>query len=236
MWFSKRNCSPSRPARARINVQPSLPEKIMKGVTVVDHPLVQHKLTIMRNKETSTAGFRRLLREISLLLGYEVTRDLELTTTSIETPMETMEAPIIEGKKLVFASVLRAGNGLLEGLLDLVPAARVAHIGLYRDHDTLEAVYYFFKAPSYLGDRLVIVVDPMLATANSAIAAIDKLKGRGATNLRYLCLLAAPEGIERFTKAHPDVPVFTASIDRQLNEKGYIMPGLGDAGDRMYGT
>ncbi|MBT1158240.1 uracil phosphoribosyltransferase [Aminobacter anthyllidis] len=205
-------------------------------VTVVDHPLVQHKLTIMRDKETSTAGFRRLLREISLLLGYEVTRDLELTTKMIETPIETMEAPTLEGKKLVFASVLRAGNGLLEGLLDLVPAARVAHVGLYRDHETLEAIEYFFKAPSDLGDRLVIVVDPMLATANSAIAAIDKLKGRGATNLRFLCLLASPEGIERFTKAHPDVPVFTASIDRELNEKGYIIPGLGDAGDRMYGT
>jgi uracil phosphoribosyltransferase len=213
-----------------------LPENTMKGVTVVDHPLVQHKLTIMRNKETSTAGFRRLLREISLLLCYEVTRDLELTTMKIETPIEEMDAPILEGKKLVFASVLRAGNGLLEGLLDLVPAARVAHIGLYRDHDTLEAIEYFFKAPSDLADRLVIVVDPMLATANSAIAAVDKLKGRGATNIRFLCLLAAPEGIRRFTAAHPDVPVYTASIDRQLNEKGYIMPGLGDAGDRMYGT
>ena len=155
---------------------------------------------------------------------------------TIETPMQTMQAPTLEGKKLVFASVLRAGNGLLEGLLDLVPAARVAHIGLYRDHETLEAVEYFFKAPSDLGDRLVIVVDPMLATANSAIAAIDKLKERGATNMRYLCLLAAPEGIDRFTKAHPDVPVFTASIDERLNEKGYIVPGLGDAGDRMYGT
>lgn len=208
----------------------------MKGVTVVDHPLVQHKLSIMRNKDTSTAGFRRLLREISLLLGYEVTRNLELTTTRIETPLETMDAPVLEGKKLVFASVLRAGNGLLEGLLDLVPAARVAHIGLYRDHDTLEAIEYFFKAPSDLADRLIIVVDPMLATANSAIAAIDKLKGRGATNIRFLCLLASPEGIERFTSAHPDVPVYTASIDRELNEKGYIMPGLGDAGDRMYGT
>ena len=170
----------------------------MKGVTVVDHPLVQHKLTIMRDKETSTAGFRRLLREISLLLGYEVTRNLELTTKTIETPLQTMEAPTLEGKKLVFASVLRAGNGLLEGLLDLVPAARVAHIGLYRDHETLEAVEYFFKAPSDLGDRLVIVVDPMLATANSAVAAIDMLKSRGATNLRFLCLLAAPEGIEAF--------------------------------------
>ncbi len=208
----------------------------MSSVTVVDHPLVQHKLSIMRNKDTSTAGFRRLLREISLLLGYEVTRNLELTTATIETPLETMEAPTIEGKKLVFASVLRAGNGLLEGLLDLVPAARVAHIGLYRDHVTLQPVEYFFKAPSDLADRLIIVVDPMLATANSAIAAIDKLKERGATNIRFLCLLAAPEGIERFTQAHPDVPVFTASIDRQLNEKGYILPGLGDAGDRMYGT
>ena len=208
----------------------------MRGVTVIDHPLVQHKLTIMRKKETSTAGFRRLLREISLLLCYEVTRDLELTTTEIETPLTTMQAPTLEGKKLVFASVLRAGNGLLDGMLDLVPAARVAHIGLYRDHNTLEAVEYFFKAPSDLEDRLVIVVDPMLATANSAIAAVDKLKSRGATNLRYLCLLAAPEGIERFTKAHPDVPVFTASIDDHLNENGYIVPGLGDAGDRMYGT
>ncbi|WP_157019314.1 uracil phosphoribosyltransferase [Mesorhizobium xinjiangense] len=208
----------------------------MKGVTVVDHPLVQHKLTLMRDRETSTASFRRLLREISLLLGYEVTRELELTTRSIETPMQTMQAPTLEGKKLVFASVLRAGNGLLEGLLDLVPAARVAHVGLYRDHETLEAVEYFFKAPGDLADRLIIVVDPMLATANSAIAAVDKLKERGATSLRFLCLLAAPEGIERFTKAHPDVPVFTAAIDERLNEKGYIVPGLGDAGDRMYGT
>ncbi|TWG92438.1 uracil phosphoribosyltransferase [Mesorhizobium sp. J18] len=208
----------------------------MNGVTVVDHPLVQHKLTIMRDKETSTAGFRQLLREISLLLCYEVTRDLQLTTRIIETPLQTMEAPTLEGKKLVFASVLRAGNGLLDGMLDLVPAARVAHIGLYRDHETLEAVEYFFKSPSDLADRLVIVVDPMLATANSAIAAVDKLKSRGATNIRFLCLLAAPEGIERFTTAHPDVPVFTAAIDERLNESGYIVPGLGDAGDRMYGT
>lgn len=208
----------------------------MDGVTVIDHPLVQHKLTIMRKKETSTGSFRRLLREISTLLCYEVTRDLELTTARIETPLEEIDAPVLEGKKLVFASILRAGNGLLEGMLELVPSARVSHIGVYRDHETLEAVEYFFKAPSDLADRLVIVVDPMLATANSAIAAIDKLKGRGATNIRFLCLLAAPEGIERFTKAHPDVPVFTASIDRQLNEKGYILPGLGDAGDRMYGT
>ncbi|MBE0692642.1 MAG: uracil phosphoribosyltransferase [Aquamicrobium sp.] len=208
----------------------------MQGVTVVDHPLVQHKLTIMRDKDTSTASFRRLLREISLLLCYEVTRELALTTRVIETPLKTIEAPTLEGKKLVFASVLRAGNGLLDGMLDLVPAARVAHIGLYRDHETLQAVEYFFKAPSDLEDRLVIVVDPMLATANSAVAAVDKLKERGATNLRYVCLLAAPEGIERFTTAHPDVPIITASIDEGLNEKGYIVPGLGDAGDRMYGT
>jgi uracil phosphoribosyltransferase len=206
------------------------------SVTVVDHPLVKHKLTIMRDKETSTASFRRLLKEISLLLCYEVTRNLELTTKRIETPLEPMDAPILEGKKLVFASVLRSGNGLLEGMLELVPAARVAHVGLYRDHDTLEAVEYYFKAPEDIADRLVIVVDPMLATANSAIAAIDKLKARGANNLRFVCLLAAPEGIERFTKAHPDVPVFTAAIDSHLNEKGYIVPGLGDAGDRMYGT
>lgn len=208
----------------------------MANVTVVDHPLVKHKLTIMRDKGTSTAGFRRLLREISLLLTYEVTRDLELTTTRIETPMAPMDAPTLEGKKLVFASILRAGNGLLEGMLDLVPAARVAHVGIYRDHETLEPVEYYFKAPQDIADRLVIVVDPMLATANSSIAAVDKLKGRGANNLRFLCLLAAPEGVERFCEAHPDVPVFTAAIDDHLNELGYIVPGLGDAGDRMYGT
>ncbi|MEP7452961.1 uracil phosphoribosyltransferase [Phyllobacterium sp. SB3] len=206
------------------------------GVTIVSHPLVQHKLTIMRDKDTSTAGFRRLLKEISLLLCYEVTRDLQLTNITIQTPLVEMESPVIEGKKLVFASILRAGNGLLEGMLDLVPAARVAHIGLYRDHDTLQPVEYYFKAPEDIVNRLIIVVDPMLATANSAIAAIQKLKDRGASNIRFLCLLAAPEGIKRFTEAHPDVPVFTASIDSHLNEKGYIVPGLGDAGDRMYGT
>lgn len=208
----------------------------MPNVTVVDHPLVQHKLTIMRDKETSTGSFRRLLREISLLLCYEVTRDLELTTKSIETPMEAMDAPVLAGKKLVFASILRAGNGLLEGMLDLVPSARVAHVGLYRDHETLEAIEYYFKAPDDLADRLVIVVDPMLATANSATAAIEKIRERGATNIRFLCLLAAPEGIAAFQKAQPDVPIYTAAIDDRLNEKGYIMPGLGDAGDRMYGT
>lgn len=208
----------------------------MSKITVVDHPLVQHKLTLMRDKHTSTAGFRRLLREISLLLCYEVTRDLDLTTANIETPLTDMEAPVIAGKKLVFASILRAGNGLLEGMLDLVPSARVAHVGLYRDHNTLEAIEYYFKAPEDISDRLVIVVDPMLATANSATAAIEKLKERGADNIRFLCLLAAPEGVDNFTKAHPDIPVYTAAIDSHLNEKGYIVPGLGDAGDRMYGT
>lgn len=208
----------------------------MEKVTVIDHPLVQHKLSIMRDKETSTAGFRRLLREIAHLLCYEVTRDLEVELRPITTPMGPMQAPYLKGKKLVFASILRAGNGLLEGMLDLVPAARVAHIGLYRDHDTLEPVEYYFKAPGGLEDRLVIVVDPMLATANSAISAIENLKKRGANNIRFLCLLAAPEGVQAFTNAHPDVPVFTASIDEKLNEKGYIIPGLGDAGDRMYGT
>ncbi|MHA1524553.1 MAG: uracil phosphoribosyltransferase [Alphaproteobacteria bacterium] len=208
----------------------------MKNVHVIDHPLVQHKLTLMRDKNTSTAGFRRLLREISHLLAYEVTRNLEMTSTEIETPLAVMQSPKIAGKKMVFASILRAGNGLLEGMLDLVPSARVAHIGLYRDHKTLQPVEYYFKAPDDLGDRLVITVDPMLATANSAIAAIGKLKERGARNLRFLCLLAAPEGIEAFTKAHPDIPIYTAAIDERLNDVGYIVPGLGDAGDRMYGT
>lgn len=208
----------------------------MDGVTVIDHPLVQHKLTIMRKKETSTAGFRRLLREISMLLCYEVTRDLDLTMETIETPLTQMQAPVVEGKKLVFVSILRAGNGLLEGMLELVPSARVSHIGLYRDHDTLQPVEYYFKAPENLDERLLIVVDPMLATGNSAIAAIEKLKKRGAKNIRFLCLLAAPEGLKNFQDAHPDVKIYTASIDSHLNEKGYIMPGLGDAGDRMYGT
>ncbi|BCH52953.1 MULTISPECIES: uracil phosphoribosyltransferase [Rhizobium/Agrobacterium group] len=208
----------------------------MDGVTVINHPLVQHKLTFMRRKETSTAGFRRLLREISTLLCYEVTRDLELTVETIETPMVEMEAPVLEGKKLVFASILRAGNGLLEGMLDLVPSARVSHVGVYRDHETLQPVEYYFKAPENLSERLVIVVDPMLATGNSSIAAVDKLKERGAKNLRFVCLLAAPEGLKHFREAHPDVPIFTASIDSHLNEQGYIVPGLGDAGDRMYGT
>ena len=205
-------------------------------VRVINHPLVQHKLTIMRKRDTSTARFRQLLREISTLLCYEITRDLELRLERIETPLCPMDAPLLEGKKLVFASILRAGNGLLEGMLDLVPSARVAHIGVYRDHETLAAIEYFFKAPEAIEERLVIVVDPMLATGNSAIAAIERLKAHGARNLRFLCLLAAPEGIERFSAAHPDVPLFTAAVDERLNERGYILPGLGDAGDRMYGT
>ncbi len=208
----------------------------MSGAHVVDHPLVQHKLSIMRDKGTSTQGFRRLLREISVLLCYEVTRDLPLVMQTIETPLAEMQAPTLSGKKLVFASILRAGNGLLEGMLELVPSARVAHIGLYRDPETLKPVEYYFKAPEDLDARLVIVVDPMLATANSAIAAIQRLKDRGANNLRFVCLLAAPEGVAKFIEAHPDVPIYTAAIDERLNDHGYIMPGLGDAGDRMYGT
>lgn len=209
---------------------------MMSKLTVVDHPLVQHKLTLMRKKETSTAVFRQLLKEISLLLCYEVTRDLKLTTAHIKTPMQEMDAPILAGKKLVFASILRAGNGLLEGMLDLVPSARVSHVGLYRDHETLQPVEYYFKAPDDLGDRLVIAVDPMLATSNSANMAIEKLKQHGATNIRFLCLLAAPEGIKALQEAHPDVEIFTAAIDQGLNDNGYILPGIGDAGDRMYGT
>jgi len=208
----------------------------MEGVTVVSHPLVQHKLTLMRDKARSTKGFRELLREISMLLCYEATRHLELTTLEIETPLATMQAPCLAGKKLVFAPILRAGMGLLDGMLDLVPSARVAHIGLYRDPKTLEAVEYFFKAPEDLGDRLVVVLDPMLATGNSAVAAIDHLKQKGAQELLFVCLLAAPEGIGQLRNTHPDVPIVTAAIDSHLNEKGYIVPGLGDAGDRIYGT
>jgi uracil phosphoribosyltransferase len=208
----------------------------LDNLTIVNHPLVAHKLSIMRDKDTSTASFRRLLREIAHLLCYEATRNLPVEMVEIETPLTKTMAPRLEGKKLVIASVLRAGNGLLDGMLDLIPAARVAHIGLYRDHETLEAIEYYFKAPESLADRKIIVVDPMLATGNSAIAAIDLLKERGATDIRFVCLLAAPEGVKMFTKAHPDVPIMTASLDSHLNEKGYIVPGLGDAGDRMYGT
>ena len=207
-----------------------------KHLTVVDHPLVQHKLTLMRDKGTSTAIFRQLLREITLLLAYEVTRELKLTTRHIETPMEKMDAPILAGKKLALVSILRAGNGMLDGVLELIPSARVGFVGLYRDEETLKPVQYYFKAPEGLKDRLVIAVDPMLATGNSSVAAIDLLKEAGATDIRFLCLLAAPEGVVRMKQAHPDVHIVTAALDRALNAKGYIMPGLGDAGDRMFGT
>ena len=205
-------------------------------LTIIDHPLVQHKLTIMRQKDVSTAGFRRLLREISLLLAYEVTRELEVTTTRIETPMQEMDAPTLEGKKLALISILRAGNGLLDGILELIPSARVGFVGLYRDPETLQPVEYYCKVPGELDVRMTIVVDPMLATGNSSVAAIDMLKARGAKNMRFLCLLAAPEGVKRMQEAHPDVPIFTAALDDGLDDHGYIIPGLGDAGDRMFGT
>ena len=209
---------------------------MLDHLTIVQHPLVQHKLSIMRDVTTSTAGFRRLLREISLLLAYEVTRELPMTTARITTPLEEMDAPTIDGKKLALISILRAGNGLLDGILELVPAARVGFVGLYRDPETLQPVQYYCKLPDQLQDRICIVVDPMLATGNSSVAAIDLLKRAGATNIRFLCLLAAPEGVARMREAHPDVPIFTAALDERLDDHGYIVPGLGDAGDRMFGT
>jgi uracil phosphoribosyltransferase len=205
-------------------------------VVVVGHPLVQHKLTLMRDRTRSTQGFRKLLNEIGMLLAYEVTRDLALELADIETPLAPMKSPLLAGKKLVFAPILRAGMGFLDGMLELVPSARVAHIGLYRDPKTLGAVEYYFKAPPDVAERLVIVLDPMLATANSAVAAVDRLKERGCRDLRLVCLLAAPEGIAHFHGVHADVPIWTASIDSHLDEHGYIVPGLGDAGDRMFGT
>ena len=208
----------------------------MKRVVVLDHPLVQHKLTLLRDRETSSSGFRRIAREISLLMAYEVTRDLPLELIEIETPLEVMQAPQIAGKKLCLVSILRAGNGILEGMLDLVPAARVGHVGLYRDPTTLTPVEYYLKLPKDVAHRLVIVVDPMLATGHSAAAAVERLKQAGATQIRFVCLLAAPEGLAIFHEEHPDVPVFTACIDRELDEHGYIRPGLGDAGDRIFGT
>lgn len=209
---------------------------MLEHLTVVTHPLVQHKLSLMRDKDTSTASFRRLLREISLLLAYEVTRELPMTTRRIETPLEEMDAPEIEGKKLALVSILRAGNGLLDGILELIPAARVGFVGLYRDPETLQPVQYYCKLPDHMEDRIAIVVDPMLATGNSSAAAIDLLKKAGAKQIRFLCLLAAPEGIARMKAAHPDVPIVTAAVDSHLNDHGYIVPGLGDAGDRMFGT
>ena len=207
-----------------------------KNLTIVDHPLVRHKLTLMRRKETPTADFRRLLREISLLLAYEVMRDLPLTMSEIETPLAKMRAPVLEGKKLCLVSILRAGNGLLEGMLDLVPSARVGHVGLYRDPETLVAIEYYYKVPEQLEDRRVIIVDPMLATGNSAIAAVQRVKESSPQSIKFVCLLAAPEGIEAFHDEHPDVPIFTAAVDERLDDHGYIIPGLGDAGDRVYGT
>jgi uracil phosphoribosyltransferase len=208
----------------------------VQPVNLVSHPLVQHKLTLMRQRDRSIKGFRELLNEIGMLLGYEVTRDLPLEMVEIETPIASMQAPMIAGKKLTLAPVLRAGVGFLDGMMALVPSARVAHIGLYRDPETLQAVEYFFKAPHDLADRMVILMDPMLATGNSACAAASLLKSRGASDIRFVCLLAAPEGIAHFQDQHPDVPIWTAAIDEKLNDHGYIVPGLGDAGDRMFGT
>jgi uracil phosphoribosyltransferase len=208
----------------------------MEMVTTVAHPLVQHKLTLMRDKTTSTKSFRQLLREVATLLCYEVTRDLSLDPIQIETPLMPMQAQVLAGKKLVFAPILRAGMGLIEGMLDLVPSARIAHIGLYRDPDSLTAVEYYFKSPSDLSERLVIVVDPMLATGNTAVAAVDRLKELGASELRFVCLLATPVGLANLHGHHPEVHVWTAAIDPYLNDHGYILPGLGDAGDRLYGT
>lgn len=207
-----------------------------KQTTVISHPLVQHKLTLMRRKETSTAGFRRLLGEVSLLMGYEVTRDMQLTYEEIETPVAPMYAPILDGKKVVLISILRAGSGILDGILQLIPSARVGHVGLYRDPDTLTPTQYYYKVPSGMEERDVIVVDPMLATGHSAIEAITRLKEEAPKSLKFLCLVAAPEGVAAFHDIHPDVPVYTAAIDEELNDHGYIVPGLGDAGDRLYGT
>jgi len=208
----------------------------MDNLHVIDHPLIQHKLTIMRKKETSTAKFRTLLHEISMLLAYEVTRDLPITTAQIETPLKEMNAPTLAGRKIVLVSILRAGNGLLDGMLQLIPSARVGHIGLYRDPKTLQAVEYYFKLPQHIEDRDMIVVDPMLATGHSAIAAVSRLKEVKPKSIKFMCLLAAPEGIAAFSKAHPDVAIYTAAVDEKLNDHGYIVPGLGDAGDRIYGT
>ena len=206
------------------------------NLVVVDHPLVQHKLTLMRQRETPTSEFRRLVREVALLLAYEITRDLPLETRRIETPLMQTEAKLLAGKKVCIISILRAGNGLLDGMLDLIPSARVGHVGLYRDPKTLRPVEYYYKVPQDVAERPVILVDPMLATANSAVAAVDRVKRSGVTDIKLACLLAAPEGVQRMSDAHPDVTVYTAAVDERLNDHGYILPGLGDAGDRIYGT
>lgn len=205
-------------------------------VHIIDHPLVQHKLTLMRRKDTSTRGFRQLVHEVSALLAYEVTRDMPMQEIEIETPLERTTGRVIDGKKIVLASILRAGNGFLDGMLEVVPSARVGHIGLFRDPNTLQAVEYYFKMPSGMEERDVIVLDPMLATGNSAVAAVDRLKACKPRSLRFVCLVTCPEGIATFHKHHPDVPVYTPAVDRCLNEHGYIVPGLGDAGDRIFGT
>ena len=205
-------------------------------LTIVKHPLVQHKLTLMRKSSTPTALFRQLLREISQLLAYEITRDLEINKKSIETPLTQMNSPELSGRKLALISILRAGNGLLDGMLELIPSARVGFVGLYRDEKTLQPIQYYFKVPEALEERMVIAVDPMLATGNSSVAAINLLKKAGAKNISFLCLLAAPEGVQTMKNAHPDVKIVTAALDSHLNDQGYIVPGLGDAGDRMFGT
>ena len=234
--FSVRSGLPQRGAKRWSRVVKSELGINMEGVTVVTHPLVQHKLTLLRDKNRSTKSFRELCKEIGVLLCYEVTRDLPLTDVEIETPLIRMSSPQIAGKKLVFAPILRAGMTFVEGMLDLVPAARVAHIGLYRDPNTFVAIEYFFKAPSDLAERLVIVVAPVLATGNTATAAIDRIKERGAKDIRFVCLIAAQEGVERVRGIHPDVHLWTAAIDDRLDERAFIVPGLGDAGDRAYGT
>ena len=208
----------------------------MRNVHLIDHPLVQHKLTLMRQKSVSTSSFRRLLNELAALMTYEVTRDMPTHEVEIETPLEKMKGRMIDGKKLVFASILRAGTGILDGMLDVVPGARVGHIGLYRDPKTLQAVEYYYKMPQDMQERDVIVVDPMLATGNSAIAAIDRIRKLNPRSIKFVCLLTCPEGIAALSAAHPEVPIYTAAIDRELNDHGYILPGLGDAGDRIFGT
>ncbi len=220
------------------NHAPTAPHPLppLPGVQVMNRPLIQHKLTLLREKDRSSSSFRRLLQEISLLMAYEVTRDMPTQLIEIETPLERMQSPVIDGKKTVFVVIMRAGAGLLDGMLDVVPGARVGHVGLYRNPETLQAVEYYFKMPAGMTERDAIVLDPMLATGHSAVAAVTRLKATNPRSIRFVCLLAAPEGLRTFREAHPDVPVFTAAIDRQLNDHGYILPGLGDAGDRIYGT